>query len=94
VYVTPTTHNPTGASMGRLRRAQIAAVCARHDVAIVEDDVYSIFRPHDVTPIARIAPERTFYVNGFSKSLSPGLRLGMLVAPPVFSGCSRRRRTR
>ncbi|MFW9053032.1 PLP-dependent aminotransferase family protein, partial [Corynebacterium striatum] len=31
--------------------------------------------------MATLAPERTWYVNGFSKSLSPGLRVGALVPP-------------
>lgn len=81
VYVTPTLHNPTGSTMDARRRREIVAVCRAHDVTIIEDDVYSVFRPRNISPIARLAPERTFYVNGFSKSLTPGLRIGVLVAP-------------
>lgn len=81
VYVTPTLHNPTGSTMDARRRRRIVDVCRAHDVAVVEDDVYSVFRPRNISPIARLAPERTFYVNGFSKCLTPGLRIGVLVAP-------------
>ncbi|NKS55496.1 aminotransferase class I/II-fold pyridoxal phosphate-dependent enzyme [Rhodococcus hoagii] len=81
VYITPTLHNPTGSTMDARRRREIVTVCRAHDITIVEDDVYSLFRPRNISPIARIAPERTFYVNGFSKSLTPGLRIGVLVAP-------------
>ncbi|PMC97685.1 hypothetical protein, partial [Brevibacterium paucivorans] len=41
----------------------------------------SVFRAAQTTPLATLAPERTWYVNGFSKSLSPGLRVGTLVSP-------------
>ncbi|WP_162903744.1 PLP-dependent aminotransferase family protein [Leucobacter sp. wl10] len=81
VYVTPTLHNPTGATMDARRRREIVGVCRKHDAAIVEDDVYSLFRQPSTAPLAQLAPERTFYVNGFSKSLTPALRVGLLVAP-------------
>lgn len=81
LYVTPTLHNPTGATMGAARRQDIARLCRRYDVAIIEDDVYSIFAKPGLPPLASLAPERTLYVNGLSKSVSPGLRIGMLAVP-------------
>ena len=82
VYVTPTQHNPTTATMGEARRLDLVALARAHDALIVEDDVYSLFTPPGVSTLAELAPERTFYVNGLSKTLNPGLRLGVLVAPP------------
>ncbi len=82
VYVTPTQHNPTTATMGEARRRQMVALARAHDALIVEDDVYSLFTPPGLPTLAELAPERTFYVNGLSKTLNPGLRLGVLVAPP------------
>ncbi len=82
VYVTPTLHNPTTATMGAGRRRDLVAVARAHDVAVVEDDVYSLFTPPDLPTVAELAPERVFYVGGFSKTLNPGLRLGFL-APPA-----------
>lgn len=81
VYVTPTLHNPTGATMSPARRVEIVRVCREHDAVIIEDDVYSLFRPRGTVPLQSLAPERTWYVNSFSKSLSPSLRLGVLVIP-------------
>lgn len=81
IYVTPTLHNPTTATMGVGRREDLVAVARAHDVAVVEDDVYSLFTPPGLPTLAELAPERVAYVNGFSKTLNPGLRLGFLVPP-------------
>ncbi|MBM9401492.1 PLP-dependent aminotransferase family protein [Gluconacetobacter azotocaptans] len=87
LYVTPTMHNPTTATMDARRRRDIVALCRRHDVAIIEDDVYACTEPdadpQPLPPLAMLAPERTFYVNSLSKTLSPGLRIGALVVPPA-----------
>lgn len=82
LYVTPTLQNPTGATMGLERRLEIARLCRHHDITVIEDDVYSIFAPEGVPPLAMLAPERVVYVSGLSKVLSPGLFMGVL-APPA-----------
>lgn len=84
IYVTPTLHNPTAASMGRARREAIVGVATAHDAMIVEDDVYGVFAGSDMPPLAALAPDRCLYVSGLSKSLSPGLRIGALAVPPAF----------
>jgi DNA-binding transcriptional MocR family regulator len=82
LYVTPTLHNPTGRTMGDQRREEIVRVACARDLWIVEDDVYALYAgPNAVTPIAALAPERTLYVSSLSKSLSAGLRVGILVTP-------------
>jgi DNA-binding transcriptional MocR family regulator len=82
VYVTPTLHNPTGRTMGRTRREEIARVCRERDLWIVEDDVYALYdAPRALPPLAALAPERTLYVSSLSKSLSAGLRVGILLTP-------------
>lgn len=82
VYVTPTLHNPTGRTMSLQRREEIARVARQRDLWIVEDDVYALYaEPKAVTPIAALAPERTLYVSSLSKSLSAGLRVGILLTP-------------
>ena len=82
LYVTPTLQNPTGATMGLDRRLEIARLCRAHDITVIEDDVYSIFAPPDMPPLAMLAPERVVYVSGLSKVLSPGLFMGV-IAPPA-----------
>jgi DNA-binding transcriptional MocR family regulator len=83
VFVLPTLQNPTARSMSARRRAEIVAVARARDLTIVEDGIYAIFGngADEPPPLAVLAPERTFYVTGVSKSLAPGLRVGFLVAP-------------
>lgn len=80
VYLTPTLHNPTTATMGVARRQAIVDVCRRSGAWVIEDGVYTL-GPPGAPALAALAPERVFHVNGLSKSLGPGLRIGMLALP-------------
>jgi DNA-binding transcriptional MocR family regulator len=80
-FVLPTLQNPTGRIMGAGRRADIVAVARRRDLWIIEDGIYSIFGGDPLPALVELAPERTIHVSGVSKSLSPGLRVGFLLAP-------------
>ncbi len=80
VYLTPTLHNPTTATMGAARRQAIVDVCRQSGAWVIEDGVYALGPP--LAPVlATLAPDRVFHVNGLSKSLGPGLRIGMLTLP-------------
>lgn len=83
LYTVPTLHNPTASVMPAARRAEIAAIARRHEVVIVEDDVFG-FLLDGVEPIQAFAPEQTIYLTSLSKSVAAGLRLGYLVAPPAL----------
>lgn len=82
LYVTPTLQNPTARIMGPARRAEIVRLARKHDLWIVEDDVYAARLDPAPPPLASLAPERVFHVTGLSKVFAPGLRVGYLVAPP------------
>ncbi len=79
--VLPTLQNPTGRIMSRSRRDAIVAIARKHDLTIVEDDIYGAYAQDVPPPFAMLAPERTFHVSGVSKTLAPGLRAGFVVAP-------------
>jgi len=81
LYVTPTMQNPTTATMSPTRRKAVVDVCRKHDIAIIEDDVYNLGSDPEVLPLAMLAPERTYYANSMSKTLNPTLRIGGLVVP-------------
>lgn len=82
LYCLPTLHTPTTTTMDADRRAAIAAVARRHGLTVIEDDVFGALPPHRPPPLSALAPERTIYITGVSKSLAPGLRVGYLHAPP------------
>ncbi len=84
VVLNPTLHNPTTGSMSLARRQAIVALARRHDLAIIEDDVYGRLPEERAPPIATLAPERTIYVTSASKSVAPGLRFGMVLAPEAY----------
>lgn len=81
VAITPTLHNPTTRTMSTARRRELVAVARRHDLVILEDDVYGVLPTAAPEPFATIAPERTAYLTSFSKSFAAGLRVGYLAAP-------------
>jgi 2-aminoadipate transaminase len=83
IYVLPNFHNPAGTTLPLERRIKIAEIATKLDLAVVEDDPYGQlrFEGKDITPICNLIPERTIYLGTFSKTLTPGLRLGWIVAP-------------
>ncbi|WP_109506519.1 PLP-dependent aminotransferase family protein [Nocardioides speluncae] len=82
VYVTPAHQHPTGITMSAGRRLALLEEVRRRNACVVEDDYDSEFR-YDVAPLPALAtldPERVVHLGTASKSVSPGLRLGWLVA--------------
>ena len=81
LFVNPTAHNPTTATMPLERREAIVALARKHDLIVVEDDVYGRLPEDRPAPIAALAPERTVHISSASKSVAPGLRVGVLLSP-------------
>jgi len=89
-YLMPVHQNPTTAVMDMDRLAAIADIAKRHDLVVIEDDVYGFQPEHRHPPLAQFAPENTIYINGFAKSISPGLRVGFMKTPKsLFSSLTR-----
>ena len=86
-YTIPTFQNPTGRTMSSERRSKLLWLAADHGVTIVEDDIYRplAYGRGMVPPPPIKAQDReqgVVYVDGFSKVLLPGVRVGYVVAPP------------
>jgi len=81
VFLVPSLHNPTTVTLSPDRREAIIRVARKHNVLIIEDDVYGPLL--DVRPptFAALESELTVHVAGFSKCVSPGLRMGFIAAP-------------
>ena len=83
IYVLPNFHNPAGVTMTLERRLRLVELAAKYGVFIVEDDPYGElrFEGEDIAPLAVLHRENVLYLSTFSKTLSPGIRLGWIVAP-------------
>ncbi|WP_434713943.1 PLP-dependent aminotransferase family protein (plasmid) [Rhizobium sp. YTUHZ045] len=84
IFLQPSVINPMAALMSAERRQALAAVAAKHDIAIIENDILGPMVEDRAPPMAAFAPERTLYVTSFTKITVPGLRIGYLVAPDRY----------
>jgi len=83
IYTIPTVQNPTGAIMGEARRAGLLELARRYGVPIFEDECYSDLVWSGNRPPALYAMangEGVIHIGSFSKSISPALRVGYIVA--------------
>jgi DNA-binding transcriptional MocR family regulator len=80
VYLTPTMHNPTTATMGKARRREVAEVLRKSKATLIEDDAYGALDPSQQL-LAGLIAEQTFLTISLSKCLAPALRVSFLVAP-------------
>lgn len=86
LYTQPTCHNPTGAVQPEERRRRIAEVARKYGVLVLEDDAYGLLPEKRPPPLASFLPEASYFIAGVSKLLTPGLRIGYLVAPARARG--------
>lgn len=87
VFVTPSHHCPTNATMPLSRRQALLERARAQDMLIVEDDYefeLAFLRPPSPALKSLDRDGRVIYAGSFSKSLFPGLRLGFLVGPAPF----------
>ncbi len=87
IYTIPTFQNPSGATMSLEKRKKLLELAAKYDVIIIEDNPYGDLRfsGEDVPTIKSLDTDgRVIYTGSFSKILSPGMRLGYVVADKNF----------
>lgn len=86
VHVSPAHQYPTGAVMPVSNRSRLIAWAQQTDAYIIEDDYDSEFRliGKPLQPMAGMNGERVIYLNTFSKTLAPSMRMGYMVLPPVL----------
>ena len=89
VYLIPTFGNPSGAMLSLERRKQVLAMAVKHQTLIVEDDPYGDLYfgeapPPSLLNLSATVPgsrELLVHCGSLSKVLSPGLRVGWMIAP-------------
>jgi DNA-binding transcriptional MocR family regulator len=84
VFCTAVVQNPTTATMSLSRRREIIAICKKAGALIVEDDIYGVLSGEEEPALAAIDGNQTIHINSLSKCLSPGVRLGVMVAPEIL----------
>ncbi len=87
IYIMPTFQNPSGRTLSLERRRKLVAIAGRYGVPILEDDSYGELRydgQHLPTLKALDEAGVVVYLGSFSKILSPGLRVGFILAPDAM----------
>lgn len=83
IYVIPTFQNPAGITWSLSKRKELLEIASKYDLIIFEDDPYNEIRfsGDPILPIKAFDTEdRVIYMGTFSKVLSPGIRLGYVLA--------------
>jgi len=85
VYSVPTFQNPAGVTMSLERRLRLVELARAREMLVVEDNPYGLLRfgGEALPPLYQLdGGDFVLYIGTFSKILSPGIRLGWMVAPP------------
>jgi DNA-binding transcriptional MocR family regulator len=90
VYLIPTFGNPSGAMLTLERRKKVLELAVKYQTLIVEDDPYGDLYfgeapPPSILALSKEVPgsrELLAHCGSLSKVLSPGLRIGWMIAPP------------
>ena len=84
IYLIPNFHNPAGVCLSLERRLEIVELANEHELIIVEDNPYGQLRFEGEqlpTLYSLDEDDNVIYLSTFSKIISPGIRLGWMVAP-------------
>jgi DNA-binding transcriptional MocR family regulator len=84
LYIIPSFQNPSGITLHGERRRPLLALAERHNLLVVEDDVYRDLAYEGSVPASLFALDggrRVLRIGSFSKILAPGVRLGWLMGP-------------
>jgi DNA-binding transcriptional MocR family regulator len=83
LYTIPNFHNPAGVTLAPERRPEILRICREHDILVLEDNPYGLlgFEGEPLRALRADEAEGVIYLGSFSKTFSPGMRVGWALAP-------------
>jgi 2-aminoadipate transaminase len=83
LYCVPNFQNPTGYSYSEANKKSIVELVKDRDMFLVEDDPYGeiCFSGENAPSFFNWLPAQSILLGTFSKTISPGLRVGWIVAP-------------
>ncbi len=87
VFLMPNCANPTTVTLTERRKDELAAVIARRGLMALEDDASLLPPGRRRRPLQARIPDRTVYLSGTTRLISPGLRATYVCAPPAV--CAR-----
>lgn len=79
---TATAQNPSGYTVSDERKKAVLSVCKKHDIRLIEDDIYGNISFNDKRPKTYKYFDKdnvVTYCSSFSKFLGPGLRIGWVI---------------
>ncbi|MBB5398440.1 MULTISPECIES: aminotransferase-like domain-containing protein [Paraburkholderia] len=81
IFVNTTLQNPTGATFGMSAAFRLLQIAERERIWVIEDDVSRELAPAGAPLLAAMEGlQRVLHVGGFSKTVTPSLRCGYVVA--------------
>lgn len=83
-HIIPNFHNPAGCTLSAGKRERLVELAAEHGFWLFEDDPYRLiaFEPSDLpTMLSLDSSDRVIHASSFSKTVSPGVRVGYLAGP-------------
>jgi 2-aminoadipate transaminase len=82
-HVIPNFHNPAGCTLSAAKRGRLVELAAEHDFWIFEDDPYRELPFGTAPPPTMLSSsgDRVIHASSFSKTVSPGVRVGYLAGP-------------
>ncbi len=87
LHISPSHHYPTGVVTGFTRRSELLSWANKVDGYVIEDDYDSEFRMtgKPIQPMQALDKGgRVIYINTFSKTLAPSMRIGYMVLPSAL----------
>ncbi len=88
LYTIPNFQNPSGATISLEKRQALVTLAEQYNFLILEDDPYGLLRfegEHLPSIESLGGTERVIFTSSFSKTVSPGLRVGYIVAPAAIA---------
>src|SRR5215218_8686758 len=88
LYLVPDFQNPAGATLSLEKRRRVVELANLYGFWVIEDIPYRKlrYRGEDLPLLREIDPSRVITMSSFSKLLSPGIRVGFMIAPADLIG--------
>ena len=86
-HIIPNFHNPAGCTLSYEKRVRLVELATAHDFMIFEDDPYRELPFGESPPPTMLSldrADRVIHASSFSKTVSPGVRVGYLAGPKTM----------